>query len=413
MSRSVRLVLLAASFLSAAVVVSAQPAKFEDVVRNLRNPDPKMRISAVRLLRESGYAEAMVPIAPLVTDPVNDIQLEAIDAELAFFLVEPIRTRKKIALVVESRIDGRSQAAFEAGPLAVWPKAAPAELVDALLTAVDDEHKKVRFEAIYTLGVVAGASGSPLPEAAASRLIKALDHYDPAIRAGAAQVIGRLGLKAASDGLLKAVNDSNAAVRYESIRALGAIRDARAVQAITDQLTYYERGEGARAAMSALALISHPSSLQVFQARLADKDPDLRRAAAEGMARVGDAKVVADFVFAVNQDESEAVRAAMAFALHMKGYANYLGRLIDLMDNDATARQAQAYLIEIGPAAVPFILPRLQEPDEGVRKHLARVLGALGGDKTVTVLTPMKNDPDREVAVAATHAIERIAMTQK
>ena len=35
--------------------VSAQQISFEDVVRNLRNPDPELRISAVRLLREARY----------------------------------------------------------------------------------------------------------------------------------------------------------------------------------------------------------------------------------------------------------------------------------------------------------------------------------------------------------------------
>ena len=52
--------------------------------------------------------EAIVPMAPLVNDPVNDIQLEAIDAELAFFLVEPIQVKKRVALVVEKRIDSRA-----------------------------------------------------------------------------------------------------------------------------------------------------------------------------------------------------------------------------------------------------------------------------------------------------------------
>ena len=145
---------------------SAQPAKFEDVVRNLRNPDAKIRLSAVRLLREARYTEAIVPMAPLVTDPIDDIQLEAIAPELSFFLVETVpRASGWWRSCSRCDAEGRAPAAFDAGPLAVWPKAAPAELIDALLTAVDDEHKKVRLEAIYTLGVVAGASGAPLPDA--------------------------------------------------------------------------------------------------------------------------------------------------------------------------------------------------------------------------------------------------------
>jgi HEAT repeat protein len=396
-----------------AAVLSAQTAKFEDVVRNLRNPDAKIRVSAVRLLREAGYAEAIAPIAPLVTDPIDEIQLEAIDAELSFFLVEPVPARKRVALVLEVRTEGRAASAFDAGPLAAWPRSAPPELIDALLTALDDDHKKVRLEAVYTLGIVAGASGTPLPEAAAARLIKALDHYDPAVRTGAARVIGRLKVKSATDGLLKAVNDSSAPVRYASIRALGDIREERAIHAITEQLTYYGKGEGAWAALDALARIAHSSSVPLFEARLDDNDPNLRRAAVEGLARAGTKASVSPFVMAVNQDDSETVRAAMAFALHKQGYANYLGRLIDFMDQERTAGQVQLYLLELGGTVVASVIPRLQEPDEGVREHLAMALGALGDQTTIAALTPLKDDRDRDVAAAATHAIERIKMTQK
>jgi HEAT repeat protein len=413
MSRSVRLALFVPAILSVAVVAFSQPSKFEDVVRNLRNPDPKIRIAALRLLRESSYPEAIVPIAPLVNDQLNDIQLEAIDSELSFYLLEPVPARRRVALVLEVRSEGRAQAAFEAGPMAVWPKPAPAELVDALLTAIDDENKKVRLEAVYALGVIAGASGTALPEPAAARLIKALDHYDPVIREGAARVIGRLAVKSSSDGLLKAVNDSSPPVRYASIKALGEIRDEGAVQALTEQLTYYGKGEGARSALGALCRIAHASSVPVFQTYLKDRDPYLRRSAVEGLARAGDAKAVEPFVMAVNQDDDEGVRAAMTFALHKKGYANYLGRLIDFMDSDPSASQVQAYLLELGPSVVPRITSRLQEPDEGVRRNLAGVLGALGDQTTIGTLTRLKEDPNREVAAAATHAIERIKMAQK
>jgi HEAT repeat protein len=415
MRRFVRLVVFVpALFVTAAVAsIAQQPAKFEDVVRNLRNPDPKIRISAVRLLRETGYVEAITPLAAAVNDQVNEIQLEAIDAELSFFLVEPVPTKKRVALVVEVRTDGRAPAAFELGPLAVWPKPVPVELVDALLQAVDDDHKKVRVEAIYTLGTIGSPATVKLSDAASARLLKALDHYDPAVRAGAARVVGRLQVKSAGDALLKAVNDSNAEVRYASIRALGEIDDERAVQALTEQLSYYGSGEGAWSALDALARIAHPSSVSLFQSRLADKDPYLRRAAAEGMARAGDTKSVEPFITEVNQDPSEMVRAAMTFALYKKGHANFLGRLIDFMDSNQSALQISGYFMELGPSIVPLAIVRLKEPDAEVRRNLVTILGALGDQSTATALTPYKEDRSREVATAASYAIERIKMTAR
>ena len=72
------LIAAAAVVVAAAVMVKAQPARFDDVVRNLRNPDPKVRLAAVKLLREARYPEAIVPVSALVGDPLDPIQLEAI-----------------------------------------------------------------------------------------------------------------------------------------------------------------------------------------------------------------------------------------------------------------------------------------------------------------------------------------------
>ena len=259
----------------------------------------------------------------------------------------------------------------------------------------------MRVEAIYTLGTIGSPATVKLSEAAIARLLKALDHYDPAIRAGAARVVGRLQVKSAGDALLKIVNDSNAEVRYASFRALGEIDDERAVQALTEQLSFYGNGEGAWSALDALARIAHPSSVSLFQSRLADKDPYLRRAAAEGMARAGDAKSVEIFVTEVNQDPSEMVRAAMTFALYKKGHASYLGRLIDFMDSDRIIAADLRLLPRARPLGLPPAVVRLQEPDVDVRRNLVTVLGAIGDQSTATALGPYKEDRSREVATAA------------
>src|SRR6476646_831681 len=111
-----------AFLLAASTAVSAQSQmKFDDVVRNLRNPDPKTRLAAIRLLRDARYPEAIGPMAPLVVDPMDDIQVEAIAAELSFFLDQDVRTKKMIGFVIEKRVSGIAPAAFDLGPLAVWP----------------------------------------------------------------------------------------------------------------------------------------------------------------------------------------------------------------------------------------------------------------------------------------------------
>lgn len=387
--------------------VSAQQIAFEDVVRNLRNPDPELRISAVRLLRESRYPEAIAPMAALVNDPINDIQLEVLSTQLGFFLVEDVPMKRKVAFIVEVRSGGRAPRAFDMGPLAAWPKPAPPELVKSLLNAVDDENATVRLEAIYTLGVVGGQG---INDEAEQQLIRALDHYDPAIRTGAARVIGRLRIRGAGEALIKAINDSSPSVRYASIRALGEIGDASALQALTDQFNYYGKGEGAWSALDALARIAHPASVDVFNAQITSKDPYLRRAAAEGLGRTGYATASETLQNIATTDQSRMVRAAAAFALRKLGQRTYLDRLIDFTDDDQTIDQVRSYLLELGVSAISDLGPRLQEPSVNTRRTIVEVLGAVGNTSTIASLSPLLTDREKEVVHAATVAIQRIKM---
>jgi HEAT repeat protein len=378
--------------------------RFDDVVRNLRNPDPKTRLAAIRLLRDAKYPEAIVPMAPLVADPVDDVQLEAIAAELSFFLDQDVRTKKMIGFVIEKRTSGIGPEAFDLGPFAILPRQAPPELLDSLLQAVDDETARVRLEAIYAFGVVARP---PLSAEQQAKLVKALDHFDPAVRSGAARVIARGRFPGTGDALIKAVNDSNPEVRYASMRALGAIHEDRAVEALTEQFSYYKKGEGAWSALDALGQIAAPASVPLFKERLHDKDPFLRRAAAEGLGRAGDASALDDLERMVTTDDSAMVRAASAFALQKLG-RNYAARIVDLMSNDKVVLQAQGYLVELGPAMLSAVTPRLQEPDPSVRAAVADVLGAIGDQTTLVALEAATQDSDAEVAASAKRAILRI-----
>jgi len=399
-----RVFLLFAAALMVAATLSAQQLRFDDVVRNLRNPDPKTRISAVRLLRDAKYPEAVGPMAPLVLDPIDDIQLETIAAELSFFLDEDVKPKKMVGFVVERRKSGIGAAAFELGPLVVWPRPVPPELVTALLQAADDENAKVRLDAIYAAGVIAKA---PLTADQVARLIKALDHYDPAVRAGAARVIGRLKIVETGDALLKAVNDSQADVRYAAIRALGAMRNASATAALTEQFAYYKKGEGAWSALDALARIAAPGSVPLFKERLQDKDPYLRRAAVEGLGRAGDTASIEILERNVTVDESPMVRIAAAFALQKLGQ-NYATRVMDLMATSKVTAQGQEYLVELGPSMIAIIVPRLQEPNVEVREALIDVLGALGDASAIPALQAAEKDLNASVAAAAKRAIARL-----
>ena len=396
--------LIGLAVMTALATGDAQQARFDDVVRNLRNPDARVRMSSIALLRESKYAEAIEPLAPLVNDPLDEIQLAAIDAELSFFLVDDVGTRRRRAFIIEVRNSGRAESAFEAGPLAIWPRPVPASLTTALLKAVDDENARVRIQAIYTLGAIAQR---PVADEHVKGLITALDHYDPAIREAAARVLGRLQLGAAGEALLKAVNDSQPPVRFASMRALGEIREERAIQALTEQLEHYRTGEGAWAALVGLAGIAHGASIPIFKARLADRDAFIRRAAVEGLAKAGAADEAEAIETILTADSSEMVRAAAAYALQRFG-RNALPHLVELLDSRDLAPQIAGYFIELGTPVVAELTRHLTHRDEAVRGNVALIIGAIGTRTELAALEPLLQDRSGEVRRAAERAIQRI-----
>ena len=350
------------SLLLVSSAVSAQQAQFQDVVRMLRHPDPRERLKSVEMLREAGYMEAAEPVAPLIADPDDDVQLAAIETELSLFMLSD-GSRRRLGGFMTSRPKSPGLAAFEAGPSAVKPVAVPAAIVDNLLLAIDDASERVRFEAIHALGALAKA---PLTTPQIRRLTAALDHYDPIVRAASARVIARLQVKEAEDALIVAIGDSNQAVRQFAMYALGEIKSAKAIPALKHQIENYRSNTQATWALLALAKIADPSTADLFRQYLAAKDPGFRAASAEGLGRVNAADYLPQIEQRLQNERGPAVQLAYFFALQKLG-RNYLEHIVAALADDDGAPQAMEYLIELGPSIQKELVPYLASRDDNVR----------------------------------------------
>ncbi|MDQ3069222.1 MAG: HEAT repeat domain-containing protein [Acidobacteriota bacterium] len=380
----------------------AQQAQFQDVVRMLRHPDPEQRLRSVQLLREAGYMEAADPVAPLIADVDDRVQLAAIDAELAFFMLDD-GSRKRFGFMT-SKPKSSGLAAFEAGAGAVKANPVPPAVVDNLLTALDDANDRVRFEAIHALGALATP---PLQPAQARRLIAGLDHYDAVVRAATARVVARLRAREAEDALITATADSNPSVRYYALYALGEVKSEKALPALTQQAQNYKSNTQATAALLALARIAHPSSADLFRQYLAAKDPGHRAASAEGLGRVGATDYVPQIEQRLQSEKSPAVRLAFYFGLQKLG-RNYLEHIVSALADDDSAPQAMEYLIELGPVTAKDLTPYLGAKEENVRGRIAQVLGTVGGPDVIPALESARIDRNDAVARAIAAAIDRI-----
>lgn len=404
-----------------AVPVSAQQTvTFEQIVSDLRSEQTDVRLGAVRALKGTPYPEAAVPLAGVIADPDDAVQLEAIAAALNIYLAEKIVPSRRVGLIVEVRNKVAAEAAFSAGPAVIEPRPVPAELLTALRTAFQDEHPRVALEGVYAFGVLApelsGAPRSALLTAAAPELAARIGNPKPELRLAAVRVIERVYAVRAGDppvpesigdALVVAMNDSASGVRISAMNALGALRYARGLQALTDLVNHQQRGSTAATALDAVARIAHESSAPLFDATLASKDATMRRLAVEGLARLGRREASSRISAAMEKEREEGVLLAGHFAAVLLSNGPVDG-LVEGLTRKALREQAWRYLVEIAPGRGQALGVHLQDPDTRIRTDIVDVLSLSGDRQAIPAIERLLRDPDPAVARAAGRALVRI-----
>jgi len=390
---------------------AAPRASYDQVVANLKSPEADVRRDALRALGATAYPEAIAPLSQLLTDPVDDIQLETIYTLLSFYHVEKpevVDREKGLRVRPTSRLTPAAQRIYDLGPYGLIPQPVPVELTNGLAQSMFDDNPRVRLESVYALGVMARP---PLDGYAAEALPRLLKDSVEDIREAAARVIGGLRVATAGDALVEALNDKSTPVATASMRALGDIKAWQSIQALTDQFTYYKgKGPRAEAAFDALARIAHASSQPLFLEHLSSKQPNLRRLSAEGLARSGNREAAQQAGNALVNDKEVDVKLAGAFAAVVGTgvQSGGVSTLVSALDHGAHHEQAMAYLVELGPRAVPGLDQALASPDPATRERAALVLGFIGGQEALVLLERARGDSDLRVVRAAERAIARL-----
>lgn len=415
-SLGLSLTLVAFVAVSAAVAQQAPPLappdarqSFDQVVAGLQSPSSDARLDALRALGATGYPEVIAPIASLLTDPEDDIQLEAIHTLLSFYHVEKPVVVKRRGLIVETRARSAAGSIYDLGPYGLIPQSVPIELTNGLAQAMFDNNRRVRLEAVYGLGVMAKP---PVDQYAADALARALQDQVADVREAAARVIGGLRVTTAGDALVGVLNDKEDRVSAAAMRSLGDIKAWQSLQALTDQFTFYKgKGPRAEAAFDALARIAHASSQPLFLQHLSSGNAYLRRLAAEGLARSGNREAAQAVPTTLVAEKDRGAQLAAAFAGSVGGGpagSGHVGTLIAALDQGAHHEQAMGYLVELGVRAMPGIGTALGSTDPVTRERAVMVLGFIGGDESFDLLERARGDSDLRVVRAAERAVARL-----
>ncbi len=383
-SRQSPLVLALYAALAFSAAITAQQYTFDEVASGLTHQDAATRLRAIQILADADYPEAAGPIAAVLADPDDRVQLSALEAERSLFTARVVPRRRKIGFVVEVRSVAGGDAAA-AGQLALKPRAIPAPLLTGLAIALRDNDRRVRGEAINLaelLGPVACAS-------------------DPAPCAD----IG--------NALIENINSRESPRRRAAMQALGRLRHAPAVQALHDRFSYHQRGPDAMAALEGLAGIGHPTSASVFQDLLTHPDADMRRLAVEGLARAGNRDVLPMLQQMGQSERSNDVLVALHYAnVKLSAGGDSLHQLVALLRVAGQRPLVLEYLLDLSPSVAPALAASLNDESADVRRLIADVLGFSRNRAVIPALEAAMKDNDADVAAAAQQARERLTLPE-
>jgi HEAT repeat protein len=406
---------------SLAPEVSAAKPSFADLVANLKSPTAKTRAEAAADLGKSRRREAIAPLSALVRDPEVKVRLEVVRA------LGQIRDLEAVPALVTSLQDGDPQIREEAlgtvvelyaerdrsGPVerfldtfsdeydrsSVPPlSAVDPSVISAIGALLRDEQKGIRQEAALALGILDG-------RAAIRDLQAALQDPEAGVRGAAATAIGKIGTEADGRALIPLLGDESTDVKNRVLQALGTLRVREAGPALREAFESNRRNAYGFRVLTCLSRIADPAQADLFRELLQDPDPDRRRLAVEGLARVSDASVLPAFKKDFQRETNPELKLAYNFAITRLGDRAFIDSLV-LGLSGPLAKTARGYLLELGPSILPDVYPYLNDPNAEVRASLCDLIAQLGDPAAIPKLEPLLSDPNSKVADRANRAVE-------
>ena len=203
------------------------------------------------------------------------------------------------------------------------------------------------------------------------------------------------------------MNDRDELVRRWAMDSLGLLHYDRAVQALTDHVSYYGKGEDGAAALHAIARIASPGSAPVMRALLANRYVPFRLLSIEGLGRIGDRGALPQIQESAASSRDPGVLLAAGYARFLFGQADIVA-IADALGKPDIDIQAKVYLAEIVMTSPSALHPLLRTPNPSTRMIAAEILGTCRQPGEAAALQPLQQDPSPEVVDAVNEAIRRL-----
>jgi cyclophilin family peptidyl-prolyl cis-trans isomerase/HEAT repeat protein len=317
--------------------------------------------------------------------------------------------------IIGSASPAASTPVVDAALLEAW-RLGPRAPVSELVRFADATNPTTRWRGLYSLARLRAAPG-------AAPLIRALSDRDEQTRTVAARGISKalvdsakLDSRSAIDGLRPLLDDRDARIRINALRALASFRDSGLVPAVAPLVADREIGVAVQAETT-LGVLRGAAAIEALRARLTSSVFAIKRQALIALAQADSAAGVAATA-AVTGEADWRWRSVAAEAFGAARARDRLEALLADPDGRAVAQALQA-LQRIVPAADSSLPVRarslLTHADPAVRSVAADLLARrptlADVDLLVAAYRRAEGDPFNDARLSAVSALGAIAAT--
>jgi len=401
----------------------------EPLVFALNDRDASVRIAAVQAL---GKFQSQIPkltglLAQLLRDPLPEIRAQGAtvlgqsgDPAQAKLLTDlqqdqdpAVRQAATLALEQLGKLSAKASAADEPliATLRQGPAAEQVKAVQALGRSKDKRAKEALLEALQknidpaVLLVVIGVLAQSGDESMFKPLERLLDNSNPNVRSAAVAAVARCGGRQALPALLQKLKDSFWEVRQAAIKALGRLGEPEAIDGITVLLADADR-DVRESAIEALGDIGDRQAIPQLMLALIDAESHLRSVASLALRRI-------DRNWEKNPSVRQVLPKLKQALAHGDYWVQHSARQLfaklkvnpETVDEDgdvAAAKPADARPVH---PAFPVLADLLFDSDRDLRLAAVEAFRRLYELNAVPLLTTAAQDRDRNVQLAARHAL--------
>lgn len=435
------LAIIAALVLSSASVMQAQNVSqvaVDNLIRDLKDPDPIRRKEAAKLLGETKSQRATPDLVAAAQDTDPSVRREIAVALDKMLDVRALPAFVKLSADQDKEIRDRCIVGIinlylpqESGLVVTLNKVAnffnpwsdewaevvvepgikvDAGVVDALRNRLQDPEEAIRLKAARSLGILKGKAAVPALVAALQR-----DQANP-VRFEIIRSLRKIGDPSAGRDLMNYLGYNDSKVRNQAIFTIGRLHYR---EAVPEMMRLFEKESGLPAKLvdkpyrefllDALAFIADPAAKPIFVKEKQNPDDVLRLHAVEGLARLADATMVTDVSRDWLHEKVLRVRTAQAYAMYRMGRREFLDEVVNCLASRKTNAEARLYLLQLTPEELPELYAQAKNNEVNIREALAEVFGLIGDERAIPVLQGLSKDRRGQITAFANQAIRRIS----